>query len=146
MRIQIVTPAPPGSTKGNRITALRWSQILREIGHRVTVTQEFSGRRCDLLIALHARRSAQSIHRFRRDYPNRPLLVALTGTDLYGDLRTNSSARRSLALATRLIVLQPDGKGVVPGAGDDGFHGRVTAIFDHYFSLVGVEKAVGHDR
>ncbi|MCH9003168.1 MAG: TIGR04348 family glycosyltransferase, partial [Planctomycetes bacterium] len=113
-RIQIVTPAPPGSTKGNRITALRWSRILREIGHRVTVTQEFSGRRCDLLIALHARRSAQSIHRFRRDYPNRPLLVALTGTDLYGDLRTNSSARRSLALATRLIVLQPDGIRVLP--------------------------------
>lgn len=114
MRIQIVTPAPPGSTKGNRITALRWSRILREIGHRVTLTQEFSGRQCDLLIALHARRSAQSIHRFGRDYPNRPLIVALTGTDLYGDLRTSSPARRSLALATRLIVLQPDGIRALP--------------------------------
>ena len=114
MRIQIVTPASPGSTTGNRITALRWSRILREIGHRVSVTEEFSGRQCDLLIALHARRSAQSIQRFRRDYPNRPLLVALTGTDLYGDLRTNSPAKRSLALATRLIVLQPDGIRALP--------------------------------
>lgn len=109
MRIQIVTPAPPGSNKGNRVTALRWSRILREIGHRVTVTQEFSGPNCELLVALHARRSAKSIRRFRRDFPNRPLIVALTGTDLYGDLPDCAQARRSLALATRLIVLQPDG-------------------------------------
>ena len=115
MKIQIVTPAPPGSKKGNRITALRWSRILREIGHRVSVTQEFSGRRCDLLIALHARRSAKSIYRFHRDYPDRPLVVALTGTDLYGDLHTSPVARRSLELATRLIVLQPDGIRALPG-------------------------------
>ena len=39
----------------------------------------------------------------------RPAIVALTGTDLYGDLRTSAAAQRSLALATRLILLQPRG-------------------------------------
>jgi putative glycosyltransferase (TIGR04348 family) len=38
-----------------------------------------------------------------------PLVVALTGTDLYNDIRTSSEAQQSLELATRLVVLQPKG-------------------------------------
>src|SRR3989442_13169994 len=34
-------------------------------------------------------------------------LVALTGTDIYRDIRISSEARESLALAHRLITLQP---------------------------------------
>lgn len=63
------------------------------------------------MIALHARRSAPSIARFAAVYPQRPLVLALTGTDLYRDIRGDAQARQSLALATRLIVLQPDGLG-----------------------------------
>jgi putative glycosyltransferase (TIGR04348 family) len=33
--------------------------------------------------------------------------VALTGTDLYADLRSSAAARRALDLATRLVALQP---------------------------------------
>ena len=36
-----------------------------------------------MLIALHAWRSAAAVRRFRALYPDRPLLVALSGTDLY---------------------------------------------------------------
>src|SRR5262245_38579206 len=53
-------------------------------------------------VALHARRSFAAIACFRRLYPERPLIVALTGTDLYGDIRTSAEARESLELATRL--------------------------------------------
>ena len=62
-----------------------------------------------MLVALHARKSHPSIARFRRRHPKAPLVVALTGTDLYHDLRTSALARRSLALASRLVVLQPRG-------------------------------------
>ena len=106
MYIYLVTPAPPRSRKGNRVTALRWARILRDLGHRVRVVQEYAGQPCDLMVALHARRSFDSIQRFHRTHPANPLIVALTGTDLYGDLQTDASAQRALEMATRLIVLQ----------------------------------------
>ena len=107
MRIGIVTPAPPRSRYGNRVTALRWARILRGLGHRVSIAQEYQSESFDLLIALHARRSHQSLKRFQRKHPDRPTIVALTGTDLYRDLGKNKHAEQSLQLATRIIVLQP---------------------------------------
>ena len=59
------------------------------------------------MIALHARRSADSIARFADRAPAR-LAVVLTGTDLYKDLPGNSAASRSLDLAARIVVLQED--------------------------------------
>lgn len=109
MRILIVTPKPPRSRQGNRITAVRWGRLLRELGHRVDVEESFCGLPCDVLIALHARRSADSIARFAALYADKPLIVALTGTDLYGDIHDCRAAKRSLDLASRLVLLQPDG-------------------------------------
>src|SRR5262249_12895114 len=70
------------------------------------IRTKWSGEECDMLIALHARRSHPSIQLFRRAHPLRPLIVALTGTDLYRDLRSSADARESLIVATRLVVLQ----------------------------------------
>ena len=114
MKVSIVTPAPAHSRKGNRVTAQRWSRILRQLGHRVWTEQSYTGRRCDLMIALHARRSFPSIDRFAGEHPNLPLIVALTGTDLYGDIHHNPQAQRSLACASRLVVLQPCGVDGLP--------------------------------
>jgi len=107
MRIGIVTPAPPDSRYGNRITALRWAKILRNLGHRVSIIEAYDLRRYDLLVALHARKSHSSIIKFRRENPAAPLVVALTGTDLYRDIRNSQRARESLDIATRIVVLQP---------------------------------------
>jgi len=107
MRIGIVTPAPPRSRYGNRVTALRWARILRGLGHRVSTLQECHSESFDLLIALHARRSHQSIRRFKLEHEDRPIIVALTGTDLYRDLKKSKHAQQSLQLATRIVVLQP---------------------------------------
>jgi putative glycosyltransferase (TIGR04348 family) len=109
MKIVIATPAPPGSRKGNRITALRWARHLRQLGHHVTVRQEYAGEACDLLVALHACRGFAAIDRFHKTYPERPVILALTGTDLYDQIHTEPNARRALAIAARLVVLQPLG-------------------------------------
>lgn len=106
MNVCLVTPAPPRSRKGNRITAIRWAGMLRDLGHRVRIYQEYTGQSCDLMVAMHARRSATSVRRFARQRPDSPLILALTGTDLYGDLSTSTAAQRSVDIATRLIVLQ----------------------------------------
>ncbi|MBI1746493.1 MAG: TIGR04348 family glycosyltransferase [Acidobacteria bacterium] len=114
MKILIVTPSPARSQTGNRITALRWGRILRELGHRVVLQEEYRGGRYDLVIVLHARRSFGSIQLFRERFPQAPLLLALTGTDLYHDIHIDPRAQQALALATRLIVLQPLGLDELP--------------------------------
>lgn len=105
MKALIVTPAPEGSLTGNRRTAERWAGILSTLQHGVQIVQQFQGQPCDLLIALHALKSSGSIERFHAQRPGAPLVVALTGTDLYHDLPTSETARRSLERATRLIAL-----------------------------------------
>lgn len=124
LEILIATPAPPGSQKGNRITAERWARLLTELGHRVTVAGEYSGQECDLLIALHARRSATSIKRFHTQHPGRPLVVVLTGTDLHRDIHSDNTAKASLEMATALVVLHDRGAEELP----DHLRGRVRTI------------------
>lgn len=82
------------------------------------------------MVALHARRSFPAIDRFRRLHPTQPLIVALTGTDLYGDIKTSAEAQQSLELATRLIVLQPKGIEELP----HHLHAKTHVI---YQSVVG---------
>ncbi len=124
-RILIVTPAPPGSRKGNRVTAQRWVDMLRAMGHKVDVAQAYDEQPADVLIALHARKSSRSIVQFHKRHPDCPLIVALTGTDLYGDIKTSRTAQRSLELATRLIVLQPDAKRFLPKP----YHAKMRVVF-----------------
>jgi hypothetical protein len=125
LKIGIVTPAPPGSRHGNRVTALRWARMLRSLGHRVTITQGYEGESYDLLIALHALRSNDTIRRFHCEHLDRPLIVALTGTDLYRDLPHSKRARQSLELASRLIVLQPKAFDALP----EGLHGKTRVVY-----------------
>jgi len=125
MKIYIITPASAYSRKGNRVTALRWARILRDLGHRVVIEQEYQGRQCDLMVALHARRSHASMERFRRQYPDLPLILAMTGTDLYGDIHTDPSAQQSLEMASRLIVLQSMGIGELP----EHLRGKARVIY-----------------
>lgn len=107
-RIFIVTPARPGARNGNRHTATRWAALLRAAGHRVRVANDWAGEPCDLLFALHAKRCHAAAMRFRQAHPDGALVVVLTGTDLYRDLPDSVEARRSLEIATRLVVLQDD--------------------------------------
>jgi putative glycosyltransferase (TIGR04348 family) len=124
MKIFLACPAPPRSRKGNRVSAVRWAGILKGLGHRQTIGQQYDGQACDLMVALHARKSAQAIRSYRRLYPHKPLVLCLTGTDLYRDIRTSKAAQRSLELADRLVVLQECGREELPAR----LHGKVRVI------------------
>ena len=101
-----MTPAPAGSLHGNRITALRWQGFLEKLGYPVQVTESWSGGDAGLLIALHAYRSHQSIVAFKKQYLSRPIVLIMTGTDIYRDIKNHSEVIESMEIADQLIVLQ----------------------------------------
>lgn len=110
-RILIVSPAAARDNNGNWQTASRWARFLRG-RYVVDVGADFAGtgRAPDLLIALHARRSAPAIAAFKSAYRYRPCVLVLTGTDLYRDIDSAPDARASLAAADALVVLQEAGR------------------------------------
>lgn len=113
-----MTPAFADANNGNWQTAHRWARFLGS-AYRVRVAGDWTGGDEDddgavLMIALHARRSAASVAAWRAAHPQRPLLLVLTGTDLYGDIRSDASAARSLALADALVVLNERGATQLP--------------------------------
>lgn len=106
MRISLVTPAPRGSRAGNRASASRWAAILRRLGHRVKVSTDYHGEPADLMVGLHAWRSADAIARFAAAYPDRPLVVVLTGTDAYGFIHSQrETTLGSLDAADHIVGL-----------------------------------------
>ena len=68
---------------GNQVTAVRWARILRDLGHRVRIEETQNFHNADLLIAIHAFRSAQAIDEWTNTYADRPLVMLLAGTDIY---------------------------------------------------------------
>ena len=106
MRIRLITPAPPNSKSGNRATAARWGAILQELGHRVQISVDYGGEPAEMMVALHAWRSAGAIAAFAERFPERPLIVSLTGTDAYRFIHSHpETTLRSIALAHRLVGL-----------------------------------------
>ncbi len=104
----IVSPALADANNGNWQTAARWQRFLAPLG-RVAIAPAWDGRPLDALIALHARRSAESIAAFRDAHPNAPIALVLTGTDLYRDLVFDSAAQHALECASHVVVLQDEG-------------------------------------
>ncbi|MBM09518.1 MAG: TIGR04348 family glycosyltransferase [Magnetovibrio sp.] len=125
MKITLITPAKKHSKNGNRTSALRWAKFLRELGHHVSVESLYTRVNTDLMIALHAWRSADSITSYRSQYPNGPLIVALGGTDINTYLKTNPVVTmRSMDLADILIGLHDLIKDVLPPR----FHNKLHII------------------
>jgi putative glycosyltransferase (TIGR04348 family) len=138
--IGIVTPARRSSNNGNWQTAWRWSRLLAERYH-LQVLERWSGEPVDLLIALHARRSADSIRAWH-DAQRGPLVLVLTGTDLYRDIHTDAAAQESLQRADRLVVLQELGPQQLPAA----LRERCTVCFQSCAARQTVAKTDRHLR
>ncbi|MDH3701507.1 MAG: selenosugar synthase SenB [Alphaproteobacteria bacterium] len=106
MQISLITPAGKQSRNGNRTTAIRWQRILQELGHSVRVDTAYDGSPADMMIGVHAWRSARSIENFRTRYPERPMIVLLSGTDIYKFQHSHpETTLRSMDLADRLVCL-----------------------------------------
>jgi putative glycosyltransferase (TIGR04348 family) len=125
MRIFLACPAPAGSRRGNRVTALRWARLLRGLGHRIVIGDTWDHRPCELMIALHAAKSHSAMAAYRAADAAAPLVLCLTGTDLYRDLATSAKAQQSLSWADRIVVLHPKAKENLPRA----VHPKLRVIY-----------------
>lgn len=136
--IVIISPASAKANNGNWRTALRWKRFLQS-AYRVSVCVNKEAPAAHAMIALHARRSAPAIAAFSAAYPSRPLIVVLTGTDLYRDIHTDPDAQRSLELASHLVVLQPAGLDELP----ERLRHKACAVFQ---SAAALKPAENRDR
>jgi putative glycosyltransferase (TIGR04348 family) len=128
--IVIISPYLQNANNGNWQTAWRWSRFLSK-QYKITLALEWDGRACDAMIALHARRSAASIAAFSATFPSLPLIVVLTGTDLYRDILSDESAQHSLQAASQLLILQAAGLHVL----DKRLHHKTQVIYQSAPSL-----------
>ncbi|MFI7601262.1 selenoneine biosynthesis selenosugar synthase SenB [Actinoplanes sp. NPDC049681] len=114
MKILLATPEPPASDYGNSVTARRWAGIFRDLGHEVRVCLGHTDGEYDALVALHAGRSADVIRRFAAQRPGAPVVIGLTGTDLYPDFATSGVDPAVLDMADRFVALQSHGVRQLP--------------------------------
>lgn len=117
-QLVIVSPALRDANNGNWQTARRWQRQLAGVA-RARIVKVWPDARAagdGAMIALHARRSADSIAAWASTHPGTGLAVVLTGTDLYRDIVTDAAARRSLDLAQALVVLQECALRALPAA------------------------------
>jgi putative glycosyltransferase (TIGR04348 family) len=125
MRIALITPAARRARTGNRTTAARWARILRDLGHRVFIETDWSGAPADMMIAIHAWRSAVSAAQFRECYPDRPVAVLLSGTDIYQFQKTHPKVtRRSMEIADALPCLHELAHRAIPKE----FHSKLHVV------------------
>ena len=108
-RVCIASPAAAAANNGNWHTAARWLRFLAPVATVSIRGPADDPGEADLLIALHARRSADVVRHWREARPEAPLALVLTGTDLYRDLDHDPRARHSLECASRVVVLQEEG-------------------------------------
>jgi putative glycosyltransferase (TIGR04348 family) len=115
MKIILITPSGPSTRTGNAVAALRWAHILRRLGHRVSIAADYDDESVDAMVAIHAWRSAEAVGRFKIRYPERPLILQLSGTDIYHYINDESAPTlRSMELADRLVALNSLAWRVVP--------------------------------
>ena len=144
-RVLIISPADASANNGNWQTAWRWAGMLTP-QFETTIAQAWNGDPVDVMLALHARRSADSIARWAQAKGAQDeatgLGVVLTGTDLYHDIHTDAQAQASLRYARRLVVLQECGPDALPPA----LRTKARVIFQSSAAHEALSKPTDHLR
>ena len=93
---------------------MRWQSFLKKLGYQVDVFNRWSGKSADVLIALHAYRSHASIVQFRKLHPNHPIILIITGTDVYRDMTSYPEVLKSMEMADAIVILQSAALAMIP--------------------------------
>ncbi len=143
-QIVIVSPALRDANNGNWQTARRWQRHLAGFcrARIVNCWPDAQASGDQVMIALHARRSAAAIAAWNVAHPQSGLALILTGTDLYRDIVGDASAQRSLALAQILVVLQE----CAPQALPDAVRAKSRVIFQSTTARQALAKSPSHLR
>jgi len=112
--LAIATPKRPVTTSGNDSTTRRWAGLWTALGHSVTIVEvapdghfdQTPISSVDALISLHARRTAPATMWWAEHHRPKPLIVGLSGTDLYIDLPDDAPSMSAINAADRLVALQ----------------------------------------
>lgn len=138
--VVIISPALQDANNGNWQTAQRWAHMLsRQYRTRILKTWD-ANQSDDVMIALHARRSASSIAAWHAKKGSHGLILALTGTDLYRDIHTDTRSQASLDSAGHLIVLQELGTQQLPKQ----HHSKTVTIFQSTGTRKTLSKTAKH--
>lgn len=149
-RLVIVSPALASANNGNWQTAKRYRQLLKA-HFRIRLVGQWDGAKTDdCMLALHARRSYDSIAAWHAMHGANGLVVVLTGTDLYRDIQHHPQAQESLELAAHLVVLQHMGLAELPAR----YRSKTSVVLQSTSSRVSLSKTtrsiravmVGHLR
>ncbi len=110
--IKIYSPSRDSAVTGNYVTSKRYAYHLQNLGYRVFVYNGFEekvnveGVRCAFV--LHAEKGSHVIKELAAK--NVPVVLVLTGTDLYRDIISTKNSKkercfRSIQLASAIVVL-----------------------------------------
>jgi glycosyltransferase involved in cell wall biosynthesis len=132
MHIALVIPAPAATIWGAETTGERWRKHLQALGHSIDVVREepeatsgFEPEPYDALIAIGAEAADASIRAFHTRHPDRPLILALNGRDLYVSLDRTPTVRTNLARANALVVFHGRAPELLP----DEIRARTYVVF-----------------
>ena len=142
MRIIQVTPSAQTSKSGNRTTANRWARIFRSLGHSVSTITDYDDRSADMMVAIHAWRSARAIERFKALYPEKPLVVCLAGTDINEFIHSHPKPTlKSMELADAMVCLHDLVKEITPIS----LQSKLHVIFQSAKPLTGSRRLSNRD-
>ncbi|MFB6373969.1 MAG: hypothetical protein ABEN55_12855, partial [Bradymonadaceae bacterium] len=121
MHILLVTAAPPGSDFGSETTAIRWENLLDELGHETEQTYTYdrfeethADPAFDAMVAIGAKECDDAITTFLAEDDSRPLILALNNADLYRGVETEPEVREHIDQATRVVVFHDRAPAEVP--------------------------------
>ena len=121
--VLVSSPFPIDSAQGNSVSARRIASHIADLGWRPELVHGYQDQDATILIALHARRGAAAVEAFSERHPENPIVLVLTGTDLYKDLPNGDrSCIRSMELADALVIYQEASAAAVPARFHDKLH------------------------
>ena len=142
--VVIVSPALADANNGNWQTARRWQRMLGAC-HSARIVRDWPDGAADaddVMLALHARKSASAVQAWVKRHGSRGLAVVMTGTDLYRDIAQSPEAHACASAAQRLVVLQDQAPLALPAA----LRGKAHVIYQSTSQRTTLPKTQRHLR